>query len=180
VTEPELTDVGVEEEAPGGASSDAPPEEPGADDSLQRIVEAEAKRDEYLVDLQRVAADFDNYRKRVLRDQGALVARATASLVERLLPVLDDLERALDAAEHHDDAKVLEGVRMTRDALAAVLATEGLVEIEADGAFDPHSHEALMATTVEGAASGDVVEVVQRGYRLGDTVLRPARVIVAE
>ncbi len=180
MTEPELDEIVVEEEAPDGASSSETAGQPEADDVLLRVVEAEAKRDEYLADLQRVAADFDNYRKRVVRDQGALVARATAGLVERLLPVLDDLERALDAAEHHDDAKVLEGVRMTRDALAGVLAAEGLVEIEADGAFDPHAHEALMATTAEGFESGDVVEVVQRGYRLGDAVLRPARVIVAE
>ncbi len=179
MTEPELDEIVVEEEAPAGASSELSGQS-DADDVSSRLVEAEAKRDEYLADLQRVAADFDNYRKRVVRDQGALVARATAGLVERLLPVLDDLERALDAAEHDDDAKVLEGVRMTRDALAGVLAAEGLVEIDVVGAFDPHAHEALMATAAEGFESGDVVEVVQRGYRLGDAVLRPARVIVAE
>lgn len=179
MTEPELTDV-VEGEAPeSGASPDAVAGD--ADDGLAaRLAEAEAARDEYLADLQRVAAEFDNYRKRVARDQQALVARASANLVERLLPVLDDLERALDAAERHEEATVLDGVRMTRDALQGVLAGEGLVEIEADGAFDPHAHEALMTTPADDVPSGDVVEIVQRGFRLGDVVLRPARVIVAE
>ena len=98
----------------------------------------------------------------------------------KLLPVLDDLERALDAAAQHDEANVIGGVEMTRSALAAALASEGLVEIEADGAFDPHVHEALLAQPVEGMEPGSIVEVVQKGYRLGDAVLRPARVIVAE
>ena len=87
--------------------------------SLDALAEAERQRDAYLADLQRVAADFDNYRKRVARDQAAMVTRAHERLVEKLLPVLDDLERAFDAAEQHDEAKVLEGVRMTKDALAA-------------------------------------------------------------
>jgi molecular chaperone GrpE len=95
--------------------------------------------------------------------------------------VLDDLGRALEAAEHHEEAKVLEGVRMTRDALVAVLASEGVEEIPTDGGFDPHVHEALAATPGgEGVESGTVLQVVQRGYRLGDTVVRPARVVVAE
>jgi len=144
------------------------------------LAEAEAQRDEYLADLQRLAADFDNYRKRALRDQQAFAARAAERLVTKLLPVLDDLERALDAAEHHEDAKVIEGVEMTRSALAGVLATEGVEEIVAEGVFDPHVHEALLAQPVAGVEPGSIVQVVQRGYRLGDAVLRPARVIVAE
>ena len=75
---------------------------------------------------------------------------------------------------------MIEGVEMTKSALAAALASEGLEEIDADGAFDPHVHEALLAQPVEGAEPGSIVQVVQRGYRLGDAVLRPARVIVAE
>jgi molecular chaperone GrpE len=94
--------------------------------------------------------------------------------------VLDDLERALEAAEQHEEAKVLDGVRMTRDALAGLLASEGVDEIAADGTFDPHVHEALMTQPAEGVESGTVVQVVQRGYRIGDAVLRPARVVVAE
>jgi molecular chaperone GrpE len=144
------------------------------------LAAAEATRDEYLADLQRLAADFDNYRKRALRDQQAFAARAAERLVAKLLPVLDDLERALDAAAHHEEAKVIAGVEMTKSALAAALASEGLVEIVAEGAFDPHVHEALLAQPTEGVEPGSIVQVVQRGYRLGDAVLRPARVIVAE
>jgi molecular chaperone GrpE len=145
-----------------------------------RLAEAETKRDEYLADLQRLAADFDNYRKRSARDQEALVARAHERLVKELLPVLDDLERALDAAEMHDEATVVEGVRLVQRALLASLEREGLAEIEADGAFDPHVHEALLAQPGDGAEPGSVLQVVQKGYRLGDRVLRPARVVVAE
>ncbi len=158
---------GEEREAPAAAASDP-------------LAEMEAQRDEYLADLQRLAADFDNYRKRALRDQQAFASRAAERLVAKLLPVLDDLERALEAGEHHEEAKVLEGVQMTKSALAAALASEGLQEIVAEGAFDPHVHEALLTQPVEGAEPGSIVQVVQRGYRLGDAVLRPARVIVAE
>lgn len=150
-----------------------------AGEQLERLAAAEAKRDEYLADLQRLAADFDNYRKRAVREQQAFAARAHERLIAKLLPVLDDLERALDAAEHHEQAKLIEGVELTRAALASALASEGLVEIEAEGAFDPHAHEALMTQPVEGVEPGQIVQVVQRGYRLGDVVLRPVRVIVA-
>jgi molecular chaperone GrpE len=147
---------------------------------VARLEEAETRRDEYLRDLQRLAADFDNYRKRALRDQEALVARAHERLVKDLLPVLDDLERALEASEAHDDASVVDGVKLVQRALRDVLAREGLAEIEADGTFDPHVHEALLAQPGEGAEPGSVLQVVQKGYRLGDRVLRPARVVVAE
>ncbi len=145
-----------------------------------RLVEAEAKRDEYLADLQRVAADFDNYRKRAVRDQQSLVARAAERLVAGLLPVLDDLERALQAAAEHEEAKLEEGVSLVHRELTDLLRKEGLVEVETDGPFDPHVHEALLAQPAEGAAQGQVIQVLQKGYRLGDRVLRPARVIVAE
>ncbi len=156
----------------GGEASASAPDE--------ALAAAEASRDEYLADLQRLAADFDNYRKRALRDQQAFAARGTERLVAKLLPVLDDLERALGAAELHEEAKVIAGVEMTKSALAAALASEGLVEIVAEGAFDPHIHEALLSQSAEGVEAGSIVQVVQRGYRLGDAVLRPARVIVAE
>ena len=167
----ELTEV-VEE----GAAEEAVP----VSDLESLLAEAQSKRDEYLADLQRLAADFDNYRKRVLRDQAQLVARAHEGLVKELLPVLDDLERALGAAEVHDEATVVEGVRLVQRALADQLAREGLEEIETEGAFDPHIHEALLSQPGEGAEPGTVLQVVQKGYRLGDRVLRPARVVVAE
>jgi molecular chaperone GrpE len=140
--------------------------------------EAETKRVEYLHDLKRVAADFDNYRKRVARDQESVVARAHERLVKDLLPVLDDLERALLAAAEHEEAKLEEGVRLVQRELKSVLAREGLAEIDTDGRFDPHVHEALLAQPSD-EEEGSVIEVIQKGYRLGDRVLRPARVVVA-
>jgi molecular chaperone GrpE len=144
----------------------------------QRLAELEAERDAHLADLQRVAADFDNFRKRTARDQQALVARAAERLVKELLPVLDDLERALVAAAEHEEAQLEEGVRLVHRELAEVLAKEGLVAVETDGKFDPHEHEALL-TQPSGAEEGAILEVIQKGYRLGDRVLRPARVVVS-
>ena len=144
----------------------------------EQLAALEAERDEHLNDLKRVAAEFENYRKRVLRDQESLVARAHERLVKELLPVLDDLERALAAAEEHEEAKLEEGVRLVHRELAAALEREGLAEIETNGLFDPHVHEALLSQPSD-AEEGSVLEVVQKGYRLGDRVLRPARVVVA-
>ena len=144
----------------------------------RRLEEVERERDEYLNDLKRVAADFDNYRKRAARDQADLAARAHERLVKELLPVLDDLERVLVAAAEHEEAKLEEGVRLVHRELVEALAREGLVEIETNGSFDPHIHEALLSQPSE-AEEGSVIEVVQKGYRLGDKVLRPARVVIA-
>ena len=167
--------------SPDDAAVTAEPAAPGAEELLARLQDAEREHEKVMDDLRRVAADFDNYRKRVAREQAQLYARAGERLAAKLLPVLDDLERALDAAEHHEEAKVLEGVRMTKDALAGVLGSEGVEEIEADGSpFDPHVHEALLAQPVEGVEPGHVIQVIQRGYRMGDVVLRPARVVVSE
>ena len=144
----------------------------------EQVAALEAERDEHLNDLKRVAAEFENYRKRVLRDQESLVARAHERLVKELLPVLDDLERALAAAEQHEEAKLEEGVRLVHRELAAALQREGLAEIETNGRFDPHVHEALLSQPSE-AEEGSIIEVVQKGYALGDRVVRPARVVVA-
>jgi len=145
----------------------------------ERLAEVERERDEYLNDLKRVAADFENYRKRVARDQEGLVARAHERLVKELLPVLDDLERALEAAAQHEEAELEEGVRLVHRELVKALAREGLVEVETDGQFDPHVHEALLSQPSE-QEDGSVIEVLQKGYRLGDRVLRPARVVVSQ
>ncbi len=150
------------------------------EEELEEIVEEPATEpapdDSYL----RLAADFDNYRKRVAREHAELSARANERLVNELLPVLDDLERALEAATEHEEAKLEEGVQLVHRSLAALLERQGLTEIDTDGAFDPHVHEALLAQPAEGAEEGSVLQVLQKGYRLGDKVLRPARVIVAE
>lgn len=146
----------------------------------ERIALLEAERDEYLGLLQRVQADFENYRKRAARDQERLIAHAHERLVRELLPVLDDLERTLEAAERHEEAALVDGVKLVERSLRTTLEKEGLVEIETDGPFDPHVHEAVLVQPREDAESGAVVDVLQRGYRLGDKVVRPARVIVAE
>jgi molecular chaperone GrpE len=172
VTEPErieAADVGTDSDA--SESGSAP---------VDAVEELTRQRDEYLDSLRRLKAEFDNFRKRTARDSAAQSARASEALVKELLPVLDDLERALVAAEEHEEAKLEDGVRLVHRALADVLARAGLAEIETDGSFDPHVHEALLAQPVEGAEPGSVVEVLQKGYRLGDRVLRPARVVVAE
>ena len=156
--------------------TEAPREESTAIE--ERLAALEAERDEYLNDLKRVAAEFENYRKRVSRDQESLVARAHERLVKELLPVLDDLERALAAAEEHEEAKLEEGVRLVQRELRSALDREGLAEIETSGLFDPHVHEALLTQPSE-AEEGSVLEVIQKGYKLGNHVLRPARVVVA-
>ena len=92
--------------------------------------------------------------------------------------MVDDLERALEAAAAHEEAQLEEGVRLVHRALADALAREGLVEVETDGAFDPHTQEALLSQPSE-ADEGTVIQVLQKGYRLGDRVLRPARVVVS-
>ena len=150
-------------------------------DEQPELDELEALRNENeeLIDtLQRLQADFDNYRKRAARDQESLVARAGERIVNDLLPILDDLERALEAAEQHEEAKLEDGVRLVHRQLEQLLEKEGLALVETEGRFDPHVHEALL-TQPSDADEGSVIEVLQKGYRLGDRVLRPARVVVA-
>jgi molecular chaperone GrpE len=161
------------------AVEEAQVEETSIEELERRIAEVEAERDQRLADLQRVAADFDNYRKRAARDQEALVARAHERLVKQLLPILDNLERALVSAAEHEEEKVLEGVELIARELHQALRKEGLEEIETHGRFDPHVHEALLTQPSE-VEEGAVIEVLQKGYRLGDRVLRPARVVVSQ
>ena len=146
------------------------------EDVVEEPAAEPAPDDSYL----RLAADFDNYRKRVAREQADLSQRANERLLNELLPVLDDLERALEAAAEHEEAKLEEGVRLVHRSLLGLVERHGLSEIDTDGTFDPHVHEALLAQPGEGAEEGTVLQVLQKGYRLGDKVLRPARVIVAE
>jgi molecular chaperone GrpE len=158
------------------------PEEPQVTQEEQREgldVEAlQADRDQLFERLQRLAAEFDNFRKRNAREQASLSGRANERLVKELIPILDDLGRALEAAAEHEEAKLEEGVRLVHRALSTLLAKEGLAEIQTEGKFDPHVHEALLSQPSD-AEEGSVIEVVQKGYKLGDKVLRPARVVVA-
>jgi molecular chaperone GrpE len=128
--------------------------------------------------LLRLAADFENYKKRAARERQEYVQLANERLIAELIPILDDLERALSAAEQHEEAQLEEGVRLVHRALAGLLERHGVAPIETDGQFDPHVHEALLSQPSE-AEEGSVIDVVQKGYKLGDRVVRPARVVVA-
>jgi molecular chaperone GrpE len=171
--EPPVRDSGPVEEARG--NREVPPTDPAA---LEKLAALQAERDELFDRLQRLAAEFDNYRKRNAREHAALTERANERLVNELIPILDDLGRALEAAAQHEEAKLEEGVRLVHRSLADLLTKEGLAEIETDGKFDPHVHEALLSQPSD-EEEGSVIEVVQKGYKLGDKVLRPARVVVA-
>jgi molecular chaperone GrpE len=149
-----------------------------AEEASDPLAEVTRERDEYLDALQRLQAEFANYRKRTARESLELSTRASERVVRELLPIVDDLERALEAAAAHEEAKLEDGVRLVHRALADLLAREGLVEVETNGKFDPHVHEALLSQPSD-EEEGSVIEVLQKGYRLGDRVLRPARVVVA-
>jgi molecular chaperone GrpE len=160
-----------------------PLERPRVEDRPEaaELEQATRERDEYLDALQRLKAEFENYKKRISRDQAEFVSRASERLVKQLLPVLDDLERTVEAVtvDPRGDTQALEdGVRLVHRSLADALAKEGLVEVATNGAFDPHTQEALLAQP-SAAAEGTVIQVLQKGYKLGDRVLRPARVVVS-
>jgi molecular chaperone GrpE len=167
----------VETDTVQGPNPETAPVETPDVDPIEQVTR---ERDEYLDALQRLKAEFDNYRKRTAREQLDLSTRAAQRLVNELLPVLDDLERALAAAEQHEEAKLEDGVRLVHRSLVDALQKEGLAEIETDGAFDPNVHEAMLSQPSEDKESGEVLDVLQKGYRIGDKVLRPARVIVVE
>jgi molecular chaperone GrpE len=152
------------------------------DEQHQEQVEETVEEQQPVQDdrLLRLAADFENYKKRAAREREEYVALANERLLKELLPVLDDLERALNAAEQHEEAQLEEGVRLVHRSLASLLERNGVVEIGTEGKFDPHVHEALLAQPAEDREHGDVLDVIQKGYKLGDRVVRPARVIVAE
>ena len=172
-----MTDERLTEETQAEATEETQAEAAG-ESVEERLAAAEARAEEHLNDLKRVAADFDNFRKRSAREREETITFANERLVKELLPILDDLARALQAAEEHEEAKLEEGVRLVHRQLAEVLTKAGLAEIEAEGPFDPHVHEALLSQPSD-AEEGSVIEVIQKGYRLGDRVLRPARVVVA-
>jgi molecular chaperone GrpE len=171
-----------------GSTSPTPAPPPVADETPAPQHEEEketeaalkAERDEYLSLLQRTKADFENYRKRVAREAAEAEVRGRGDLAKALLPVLDNLERALAAAEPIDRASapnhLAEGVRLVYEELAGVLRGAGIESYSPTGEeFDPDWHEAMMTRPGE---EGRVLEVIEKGYRLNGQVLRPARVIV--
>lgn len=165
--------TGEQEPAPADGESASAADVEG--DELAHVI---AERDQYLDGMKRLKAEFDNYRKRAERDRHAQAASVEQELITSLLPVLDNLERAVVALDQAGDVST--GVDMVRVQLGDVLAGRGLAKIEADGAqFDPHLHEAVATVPMPESAPGAVVEVVQTGYTLGETVIRPSTVVVA-
>jgi molecular chaperone GrpE len=169
------TEVAVESAAAAEPEAEAPPAEPE-----DELTVAQRERDEYLDLARRTQADFENYKKRAAKDMTAAGARARIGVIREILPVVDNLERALSVAPQGDGDAFVEGVRLVYRELEGALARAGVEAIEPKGdAFDPNVHEALSMRPQEGAESGTVVDVVEKGYRTADTVVRPARVVVA-
>ena len=143
----------------------------------------EAPQDEdpaakYLAMAQRAQADFENYRKRMARENAAAIDRGVGKLAKELLPALDHLDHALQAAQGHED--VVKGFALVRDEIVKALGRVGIQPFSPRGEiFDPNEHEAMVQQPSEDAESGTVIEVYQQGYRINGQVLRPARVVVA-
>ena len=163
------------ESAEGEPSRGSDPPE-GLEDPLAR---AERERDEFLDLARRSQADFENYRKRAAREAAAAGERAKSGLVRELLPIVDNLERALASAEDGEQ-HLAEGVRLVHSELIAVLERNGVKQFDPAGdRFDPAEHEALSMRAEDGAEPGVVLDVVEKGYRANGSVLRPARVVVS-
>ncbi len=172
---PAAGDAGEPAEAVGEAPAPAP------ELSEAELRERARRADEYLALAQRTQADFENYRKRMVRDVRAAEARGMSRLAKELLPALDNLDRAVAALEAAEDEHHLtDGIRLVTTELAAALGRTGIEGYAAKGErFDPVCHEAVAQHKVEGTEAGTIIEVLQPGYRLHDAILRPARVIVA-
>jgi molecular chaperone GrpE len=158
---------------------EAVPAAPLSDAELEQLIATAAKADEYLNLAKRTQADFENYRKRSTREAAAAQERGAVKLAKALLPAVDNLERALAHAPDGADDFVA-GLKHVHSDVVAALAKAGIEAFSPDGEpFDPMLHEAVAQQPIEGATPGTVVEVFQRGYKIGETVVRPARVVVA-
>jgi molecular chaperone GrpE len=173
-----------EQQAPTAVAGEGPAGDGDAtevesiESDLDELVTVAAERDQYLALAQRTQADFENYRRRVARESALAQERGAIKLARELLPALDNLDRALEAADQDDP--LLQGVRLVREELGAALGRVGIESFSPAGEiFDPALHEAVVHQPVDGAPSGTVAEVYQPGYRLGDHIIRPARVVVA-
>jgi molecular chaperone GrpE len=189
-TRTEAPEAGVEEAPaapPAAESSDgealASEAASAVESDLEELQRKAAERDEFLALAQRTQADFENFRKRAAREQGAAEARGVTKVVRELLPALDNLERALAAAESqpdHGEHHLAEGIRLVQAEIVAAMNRVGVEGYSPKGErFDPNVHEAMAQQPVDGAESGTIVEVFQSGYRIGESVIRPARVVVA-
>jgi molecular chaperone GrpE len=167
----------IHAEGSSGASPEAP--HPGPQQTGDELEQARAQAAEYLGDLQRIKAEFENYRKRVLKEQTRAVELASEPLIGQLLEVVDEFELALTAAEQFDQSdRFVQGVEMVYAKLMEILRSVGLERIDAEGApFDPSLHEALLQTD-GGEGEPYVADVLRTGYKLKGRVVRPAGVKV--
>ncbi len=185
---------------PGAAAPDGTAAETDHERQLEHDLEELAakaeKADEYLELAQRTRADFENYRKRAAREAAAAQERGIAKLAKELLPAVDNLDRALEAAQtataaggqggqggqaqDNGTTTLVDGIKLVHAEVISALARAGIERFSPEGErFDPQEHEAIAQLPAAGKESGTVVEVYQRGYRLGEVVIRPARVVVA-
>jgi molecular chaperone GrpE len=181
-----LTPSGEGEDQPAAAQEAQGHADGGAveQDLAALLADAEAKRDEYLDIARRAQADFENYRKRMTAEVQAAALRGKAEVARGVVPVLDDLERALQAAglDPEGDAEdpLAHGVLLVFRNLRETLGRNGIEVVDPKGEkFDPNFHEALSTVEVDGAEAGVVVEVMQKGYRFEGHLIRPAMVVVA-
>jgi len=145
-----------------------------------QLTEAESRASEYKDGWMRSQAEFQNYKKRIERENASMYSTMKGDIIKRILPVLDDLERALQN-KPSDSGAWVSGIELIQKKLASVLEAEGVKKIEAEGAlFDPNFHEAISHEPAEGFESGHIIAVVQNGYMLGERVIRPALVRVAQ
>ena len=164
-----------------GTVEDAEPEEPSVvEEELVALTEeleaTRRERDEYLDALRRLKAEFENSRKRPERERARILETASERLVVELLPILDNLDRALEA-----EGDIHEGVRAIRDQLVAALGKEGLLPVASDGQpFDPNVHEAVLGQPTVEHEEGTILQTFQRGYLLNGKPIRPAKVVVAK
>lgn len=176
-TAPEAVQAEVREDGSVGVDGEEGPDTPVVEAELEELRgELDRLNDRHL----RLAAEFDNYRKRNERDRESLATRLQVDLVSSLLDVVDDLERVAASDEDASAAAVLEGVGLVERKFRSVLGAAGLEAVDAEGApFDPEFMEAMATVPTEDAsADGRVADVFQRGYRFGDVLVRPARVRV--
>ena len=176
--------------ASSGAVPPTPPPAGEASDQIEQdfdalLADTQRERDEYLDLAKRTKADFENYRKRMASEVQAASARGKADVIREVVPVLDDLERAIQAAgldpEGDSEDGLSHGVLLVFRSLRDSLGRNGVEAVDPKGEkFDPMQHEALSMQPAEGVESGTVVEVMQKGYRLGEQLIRPARVVVSE
>jgi len=153
---------------------------PGTTRDAEEVAEVVRQRDEFRDLLLRKTAEFDNYRKRIDRGRREQAELAAADLIGELLPMLDNLDRALDAVPASEEDPYRKGVELIRQQLLDILARRGVAVIDPAGErFDPHWHEAVVRDAAPAAADGEVLEVFTRGYRIGNRLLRPAMVRVA-